>query len=108
MTDTKQTVTTSRQWVVNLKDALQAAEIAAVGAVMDLIGVSVNAGSLNFNWQQMGKAGLLAGLASLWYSFKSKSKTIIVPSVTQPVVVTPDAPAEDGKVIPLPTDDPKK
>lgn len=48
---------------LNVADFAKGLILAVIGAVLALIKVSVEAGSLNFDWPTIGKYALLAGLA---------------------------------------------
>lgn len=72
-----QVTTTSKQWLLDGRDLLKGAEFAAIGAVLGLVKTSVDAGSLDFNWQQIGKFALLAAISSIIKSWYSAQQTII-------------------------------
>jgi len=69
--------TTSKQWRIDLSDVLRSAEFAVIGTVVGIIKTSVDAGSLNFNWPEIGKFALIAGLSSIINSWYSIQKIII-------------------------------
>jgi hypothetical protein len=67
---------TSPKWSLNLNDALRGIEFAVIGTIIDVLKTSVDAGSLNINFNELWKAAVLAGLSSLihsWYSSVPKN-----------------------------------
>lgn len=102
------TVTTSKQFSLNLSDAGKGLLMAVAGAVLAAIQTSLDAGQVTFNWKVISMTAISAGTAYLLKNFFTPSKTIVIPEVKTASVILPETPAEDGKVIPLSTDDPKK
>jgi membrane protein implicated in regulation of membrane protease activity len=59
---------------LGLKDLVKGVIMAALGAIAALVSASINAGSLNFDWEVMGHTALLAAIAYLAKNFLTNSK----------------------------------
>jgi hypothetical protein len=67
---------TSNIFSLDLRDAAHGLIVAVGGAVVSTIEVSLNAGSLTFNWKQIGLTALAAGLAYLGKNFFTPAKNV--------------------------------
>ncbi len=63
----------SKLFNLNISDFWKGLIVAVFGAVLGLIYKTVDAGSLDFNWMFIFKAGLLAGLSYLLKQFSTNS-----------------------------------
>lgn len=57
----------------NLRDFLKGLLVAVLGAVIGLVAATIEAGSLSFDWQAIGKAAMLATLTYLTKNFLTNS-----------------------------------
>ena len=67
---------TSKLYALNLQDAVKGLIVAAGSAAVSAIQNSLTAGSLCFNWRQIGLTALAAGLAYLAKNFFTPAKII--------------------------------
>jgi hypothetical protein len=67
---------TSPLYRLNLQDVGKGLIIAITGGFISAISVSLSAGSLTFNWKQIGMTALAAGLAYLVKNFFTPAKLI--------------------------------
>lgn len=67
---------TSNQFTLNLQDAGKGLIIAVGSAVITIIENTLNAGSLTFNWKQIGLTALAAAAAYLGKNFFTSAKII--------------------------------
>lgn len=73
-------ITTSKQWTLNWRDGFRGLVVAVLTAVLTAAYQSLSAGSLTFNWNQIGSTALLAALGYLLKNLTEKSKIIITES----------------------------
>lgn len=71
------TVTTSKQFSLNIKDVLKGIVVAILTPVIVVIQSSLDAGSLSFNWQQIGMAAVAGFVAYLAKNFFTPAQTIV-------------------------------
>lgn len=67
---------TSNLFRLDLRDAAKGLIVAVGGAVVSAIEASFNAGSLTFNWKQIGLTALAAGAAYLGKNFFTGPKIV--------------------------------
>lgn len=72
------TISTSKQFSLNLQDLLKGLIIAALTPALVIIQQSIAAGSLVFDWKAIGMAAISGGLAYLIKNFFTPSQTILV------------------------------
>lgn len=68
--------TTSTQFTLDWQDLGKGLLVAVGGAVVAAIESTVAAGSLTFNWKQIGLTALAAGVAYLGKNFFSPAQTV--------------------------------
>ena len=68
---------TSSLFSLDLKDLAKGLLIATGGAVIAAVQTSLEAGSLTFNWKNIGEVALAAGLSYLGKNFFTPAKTVI-------------------------------
>lgn len=79
------TTVTSKQFSLNIKDFLKGLLVAVIGAALTAIQTSISAGTIVFNWKEIGAVALTAGVAYLLKNFFTPAQVII-----SPPPVTPD------------------
>lgn len=72
-----QTVTSSRQFSLNMRDVLKGLLIAVLTPVMAVIVSSLEAGSLTFDWKRIGIVALSAFAAYIVKNFLDPAKVVI-------------------------------
>ena len=80
-------VTTSKQFTVNLKDVAKALIIAVLTPAVLVIQQSLDAGSLAFNWKQIGMAAIGGFVGYLIKNFFTPAQTVITGTPQPPTVV---------------------
>ena len=77
-----QTVTTSKQFRLNLADFAKAALVAVLTPVIPIVENSIAAGSFTMDWHNIAVAAAGGFVAYLTKNFFTPSQTIIIPPVT--------------------------
>lgn len=77
-------VTTSKQFSLNLNDFWKGLLVAVITPVFTIIIDSLNKGSLNFDWKSISITALAALLAYLGKNFFSPAVSVVTPTVTPP------------------------
>ena len=72
----KRIMKTSPLFSIDFKDVGKGLLVAVGGAVVSAIQSSLNAGSLTFNWAQIGSVALAAGLAYLGKNFFTPAQNV--------------------------------
>jgi len=68
----------SKLFSLGIKDFIKGLLISVLGAVIGLVKVSLDAGSLNFNWTQIGTFALITALSYLTKNFLTNSEDKIL------------------------------
>jgi hypothetical protein len=71
------TTVTSKQYTLNLRDVLRGLLIAVITPVFTILGTSLNAGSLTFDWKTIGIVALGAALAYITKNFLTPSQIVV-------------------------------
>ena len=71
------TVTTSKKFSLNWRDYAKGAIVAIITPVIFIIESSLDAGTLSFNWKQIGIAAVAGFVAYLSKNFFTPSQTIV-------------------------------
>jgi uncharacterized membrane protein YebE (DUF533 family) len=70
----------SKQFSLNLRDAINGLVVAVGGAVVSVLQTSFTSGSFTINWTQLGSVALAAGLAYIGKNYFSKPTETTAPS----------------------------
>jgi hypothetical protein len=70
--------TTSPIGTLNLRDLLRGLLVAVITPVFTIIGSSIDAGTLTFNWKLIGGVALFAGLSYIVKNFLTPA-TVVIP-----------------------------
>lgn len=88
---------TAGRGTLNVRDIIKGLLIAVITPVFTIIGSSIDAGTLTFNWKWIGSVAVFAGLSYLVKNLLTPSQIIVtdpgqVQSVKdgEPIVVRPD------------------
>lgn len=71
------TVTTSKQYTLNLNDWWKGLLVAVITPIITIIMTSLQAGSLTFNWVAIGTTALAALLAYIMKNFLTPGKIMV-------------------------------
>lgn len=71
------TVTTSKQFSLNIKDLIKGLIMAAIAPVFAIILQSINAGILTFDWKIIGAAALVGIMSYLSKNFFTPAQIVI-------------------------------
>jgi hypothetical protein len=74
------TVTTSKQYSLNINDVLKGLLVAAISPIIPIILTSLNAGTFTLDWKVIGTTALGAGVAYLAKNFFTPAQTVVVPT----------------------------
>jgi hypothetical protein len=61
-------------WKLQLQDFVKGLIVAMIGAIVAIVQVSIEAGSLEFDFKAMGKVALLTGVSYLIKNFLTNNK----------------------------------
>lgn len=83
-----ETKTTSAQFNLNWGDAVKGLILAVLSAVLTMVYATLETGSMDFNWSEIGRTALITTVAYLLKNFVSPTQVVVtkVPdSVTEKV-----------------------
>lgn len=91
------TVTTSKQFTLNLNDFWKGLLVAVLTTPITLLMASLNAGKLDFDWKAIGIAALTGLVAYLVKNFLTPSQTIVKPAPDPGTTITVPPPGDSSK-----------